>query len=141
MLMQGEQCTMKSEEGERMQSCPLSFEIFILHSRSTGLRLPCFAVFLQPGNNLLRHTEEMLTVASFRTWRGSHLSAAQGHSPAAGKPQRTPQKERRRGHNAHRPVRLCRLHQARVAGLRSLHPRDFPPAWGIHNSYFSTELR
>jgi len=42
---------------------------------------------MQPGNSLLRHTEKMLTVASFRPWRISHHPAAQGHSPTAGKRQ------------------------------------------------------
>ncbi len=35
------------------------------------------------GAGLLRHPDTMLTVASFRTWRGSHQPAAQGQPPAA----------------------------------------------------------
>jgi len=34
--------------------------------------------FTNSGAGLLRHPDKMLTVASFRTWRGSHLPAAQG---------------------------------------------------------------
>ncbi len=33
------------------------------------------------GTGLLRHPDIMLTVASFRIWRGSHRPAAQGRPP------------------------------------------------------------
>jgi len=38
---------------------------------------------MQPGNNLLRHTEKMLIAASFRIWRDSHPPVAQGRSQTA----------------------------------------------------------
>jgi len=48
----------------------------------TGYRL----FLLHPASGLLRHTGKMLIAASFRTWRGSHLTVAQGRTrDAAGK--------------------------------------------------------